>query len=155
MSNTSKLGACPTQFANHLGRLKGLLQAITPCLKDASHQDGQLLFQMLITRLHTYMEAYYRCMVNLGTFWAPEPVRTYLSSKKAEQADNIVGLPVAALGKWAEREVAFGDGAEGLKGIITALRLVTVSRLTLRGQVPRSGYCPQCCSSSTWIGWGD
>jgi hypothetical protein len=117
----SKLAACPTQFVNHLNRLRTLLVVLTPCQKNASHQDGQLLLQMTITRLHTYMEAYYKCMVSTATFWTPEPVREYVSARKPEQADNIVGLPVAALGKWAEKEVAFGDRFDGLKGIVNAL----------------------------------
>lgn len=117
----SKLSGCSTQFANHLERLRSLLATLQPCLNSMSQQDNQLLFQMLIVRLHTYMEAYFRCMVSSGTFWNPEPVRAYLAVRKPEQSENIVGLIIGHLCRWAEREVAFGSDAQGLRGIVRAV----------------------------------
>ena len=121
MKPESKLSVCGIQTANFLARLGRTLQGLQQGIQTLPDLERQLLLQMSIIQVHSYLDGFFRCLVTQATFWEPEPARQYLSARRPDQADNIIGLPLASLCAWVKKEVAFGNGADGLKGVVQAL----------------------------------
>ena len=149
MPNKHKLGACANQCAFRIERIGALLKTIQPCLGGASEEQRQLLMQMAVVQLQSIMEAYFRCVVSLATYWDPHAARTFLAERRPDQADNIAGLTVPQLMSWMSAEVAFSDSGRPVKKAGTRdVRCAGVSGCSNRGEVSRPCHGPKYCGSS-------
>ena len=121
MASRHKLEGCSSQCAARVEKLGQFVKAVAPCVDAVPDDAKQLLSQMALVRLQSIVEAYYRCLVSLGTFWDPHCVRAYVSRRRPDLASSIAGHTVEQLTSHGFKEVVFDDDAVRLKGIISAL----------------------------------